>query len=438
MQLIDRGVEIDVEPCRLPILQVQREPVAATHKRNADWNIVPVPLRELAPGNGQTHTMLARLENDTWTTLELYEPDLIHLDRSAARSDHDRESLSKRLLADGPRPRDDPWTPRDARGVDHDSDKCEQQRDDREQHPFGEHEWLLGVTVQLLWPGSQSQRVFIGFHPRRFCRGLRLALKLSSWLRCCHGGVSLTPGRGSRCRRRPEPRRWGKAGRRIGFVRCWLVWRAMASIRLSAHPGWQAQYGVVAQMGLLDDAIREHLELKRLRGVDPGQVAHEEQEALGPVHRGRTREDDAQDDGQREASFEDEGSFFSQPETTAETHTSDVGQQTVEINMHAELHDSPAAEDDPSTSREERSRPVGPARERAITDESLEWEVPGERSEEGVSPAEPNDKDNQAINGEADAVEDVLEETPDFLRETPEQERLWFEQRPPRDFDFNE
>jgi hypothetical protein len=35
-------------------------------------------------------------------------------------------------------------------------------------------------------------------------------------------------------------------------------------------------------------------------------------------------------------------------------------------------------------------------------------------------------------------VEDVLEETPDFLRETPEQDRLWFEQRPPRDFDFNE
>ena len=30
-----------------------------------------------------------------------------------------------------------------------------------------------------------------------------------------------------------------------------------------------------------------------------------------------------------------------------------------------------------------------------------------------------------------------LEETPDFLRDTPEQERLWFEQRPPRDFDFD-
>ena len=33
--------------------------------------------------------------------------------------------------------------------------------------------------------------------------------------------------------------------------------------------------------------------------------------------------------------------------------------------------------------------------------------------------------------------EDVLEETPDFLQETPEHDRLWFEQRPPRDFDFD-
>ena len=36
-------------------------------------------------------------------------------------------------------------------------------------------------------------------------------------------------------------------------------------------------------MGLLDDAIREHLELKRRRGVDPSMVAREQQEALAPV-----------------------------------------------------------------------------------------------------------------------------------------------------------
>src|SRR3954453_2001113 len=35
-------------------------------------------------------------------------------------------------------------------------------------------------------------------------------------------------------------------------------------------------------MGLLDDAIREHLELKRKHGANPDDVARQEQEALGP------------------------------------------------------------------------------------------------------------------------------------------------------------
>jgi hypothetical protein len=34
--------------------------------------------------------------------------------------------------------------------------------------------------------------------------------------------------------------------------------------------------------------------------------------------------------------------------------------------------------------------------------------------------------------------EDVLEETPEFLQDAPEHDRLWFEQKPPRDFDFGE
>jgi len=38
-------------------------------------------------------------------------------------------------------------------------------------------------------------------------------------------------------------------------------------------------------MGDLDDAIRDHLELKRRRGADPSEVARQEQEALAPVTR---------------------------------------------------------------------------------------------------------------------------------------------------------
>src|SRR3954454_21796661 len=42
-------------------------------------------------------------------------------------------------------------------------------------------------------------------------------------------------------------------------------------------------------MGLLDDAIREHLELKRQHGGDPGEIERQEHEALGGSGR---REDD--------------------------------------------------------------------------------------------------------------------------------------------------
>src|SRR5215217_4221155 len=47
-------------------------------------------------------------------------------------------------------------------------------------------------------------------------------------------------------------------------------------------------------MGLLDDAIREHLELKRRRGADPGEVARQEDEALGDPRSGEFARPDAE------------------------------------------------------------------------------------------------------------------------------------------------
>ncbi|MDQ3675323.1 MAG: hypothetical protein M3401_00745, partial [Actinomycetota bacterium] len=38
-------------------------------------------------------------------------------------------------------------------------------------------------------------------------------------------------------------------------------------------------------MGLLDDAIREHLELKRRRGADASEISRQEREALGAATR---------------------------------------------------------------------------------------------------------------------------------------------------------
>ena len=38
-------------------------------------------------------------------------------------------------------------------------------------------------------------------------------------------------------------------------------------------------------MGILDDAIREHLELKRQHGVPEEELQRQEEEALGPARR---------------------------------------------------------------------------------------------------------------------------------------------------------
>ena len=45
-------------------------------------------------------------------------------------------------------------------------------------------------------------------------------------------------------------------------------------------------------MGLLDDAIREHLEFKRRRGADAGEITRAEREALGAVRHGPDGEPD--------------------------------------------------------------------------------------------------------------------------------------------------
>jgi hypothetical protein len=138
-------------------------------------------------------------------------------------------------------------------------------------------------------------------------------------------------------------------------------------------------------MGLLDDAIREHLELKRSRGADPDEIARQEDEALGDPRRGEFAQPDAApDEGPLPAGFE--------PAT-------------------------PAPRDDEAWLDDDGPEPT-PAAEFGPPEVDPESEL--------VPPDEEPGPD-----------EDVLEETPDFLQETPEHDRLWFEQKPPRDFDFD-
>jgi hypothetical protein len=170
-------------------------------------------------------------------------------------------------------------------------------------------------------------------------------------------------------------------------------------------------------MGLLDDAIREHLELKRQHGADPNEVARQEQEALGPATRRAEFAQSAQagDDA---------------------AHGVDELEPGDDVAAVAAPPASPGGSS-PASPRDEL--PVG---EPGVPEEPTvrhEADAPGYDEDPWL--AEDEDEDEPAARAAGEDVrpgeDDVLEETPDFLQETPEHDRLWFEQKPPRDFDWD-
>jgi hypothetical protein len=83
---------------------------------------------------------------------------------------------------------------------------------------------------------------------------------------------------------------------------------------------------------------------------------------------------------------------------------------------------------------------VSPEPNLTVVEEDVEVVEEEPAEEGGASEEEPSETGGEGGQGGEieDAGEDVLEETPEFLRETPEHDRLWFEQKPPKDFDFEE
>jgi hypothetical protein len=72
-----------------------------------------------------------------------------------------------------------------------------------------------------------------------------------------------------------------------------------------------------------------------------------------------------------------------------------------------------------------------------VSDRTDEHEVAEPRTE--VHQAAPQTDEHEAAPAEKrGSDEDVLDETPDFLEEAPEDDQLWFEQKPPKDFDFDD
>jgi hypothetical protein len=130
--------------------------------------------------------------------------------------------------------------------------------------------------------------------------------------------------------------------------------------------------------------------------------------------------------------------------------------------IHATRTDAPAEEDeedDEFWSDQRLSEELDQALEAPITDESElppltdEHAVPPPAAESAAPTADPGavyeDADTEGERDEEDGQpnpdydpdtghEDVLEDTPDFLEDAPEDDELWFEQKPPKDFDFDD
>ena len=225
-------------------------------------------------------------------------------------------------------------------------------------------------------------------------------------------------------------------------------------------------------MGILDDAIREHLELKRKHGVPEEEVERQQEEALGPARREVAQQPEdaeiaadeaaptvATEDG--EATAVDEAALFDGEQPGAPVAHEPAGATPIPAAEETAVVEPPAAEREPAPLADE-SLPAEPAvadhtgiepppaDDAPVADPSAADEPDLEPdAHDALGDTEPHgfpaleddeeqDEDEELVApGPEQDDPDVLEDTPDFLQETPEHDRLWFEQKPPRDFDFD-
>jgi hypothetical protein len=161
-------------------------------------------------------------------------------------------------------------------------------------------------------------------------------------------------------------------------------------------------------MGSLDDAIREHLELKRQHGASDEEVKRQEEEAFGR--------------GRRPAAEE--------PPSGAAVPIEDLpGEPELEA-AEPQSNGQPAEHAEPSSALDpEPFEPYEP--DEVPSEESLHSEVTVRDARDEPDWDEPQDATPP------ERSSDPLEETPEFLEGSPEEDRLWFEQRPPKDFDLD-
>lgn len=155
-------------------------------------------------------------------------------------------------------------------------------------------------------------------------------------------------------------------------------------------------------MGTLDDAIRQHLALKRQHGADDDELKKQEDQAFGRGQPAPLPEPEA-------PAIEPEP-VAAEPEPVAETVPEPIPEPIPEpAPVPAPPAPQPVARREPEPTPEPPSEPPSPQ-------------------------PEPNfDPNVEPVTGPS---EEMLEERPSFLDETPDQDELWFEQKAPKDFDF--
>jgi hypothetical protein len=181
-------------------------------------------------------------------------------------------------------------------------------------------------------------------------------------------------------------------------------------------------------MGLLDDAIREHLDLKRRHGAPDEEIAQKEAEALGPARR------DFPQPAVEEPAAHPADELIDEPLHPAGDPISD------EIE-DPPVYEPPVVEEPPvfdMPAAPERTEPPPTPRAELADTEEYRFEDDDDELLPGEDDDDLDDDDDlgELDEDEEEDDEDLLEDTPDFLQDTPEHDRLWFEQKPPRDFDF--
>lgn len=257
-------------------------------------------------------------------------------------------------------------------------------------------------------------------------------------------------------------------------------------------------------MGILDEAIKEHLELKRQHGAADDELQKLEDEAFGPAERpGAEAPGDAQSEAptefmavpgageepqqRQEPSVADLQEAPPAPEPSEDAEEPEPSEDREAIaeqpTQHFDVEEELAAESPPAPSDEElveegmeepRLAPVdplanieaveeieveaAPATELEEEDEEDEFWSDQRLSEEldqaldaplrdedgpsaeesSAEPAAEEQPASEPPSAPGSAEHDVLEDTPDFLEDAPEDDDLWFEQKPPKDFDFDD